>query len=707
MKKLLLILLALPMIGLAQTTATDFTTNDCDGITHNLFDSLDAGNVIVIAWVMPCGGCITPSLAAYDAAQTFAISHPGIVDFYLVDDYANTSCASLVNWGNSNSMPLNTAFSSSAISMSDYGSAGMPKVVVLGGSSHSVYYNVNNNQINLNGVQTAINNALAAAVTPTWNCNNGVCSDPGDGSGQYWNQNACLANCGVPTGPTTYVPDNNFESYLEINGMGDGIWLNDSVSTANINTATYLNVNNQSIADLTGIEDFTTLTTLNCSGNQLSSLDVSQNTALTYLDCESNQLTSLDVSQNTALTNLYCTSNQFTSLDLSQNSFLAKLYCGNNQLSSLNVSGATALTTLWCWYNQLTSLDVSQNTALTELHCYSNQLSSLNVSQNTALDTLVCADNHLTSLDISQNTALTILSCDLNQLTSLNVSQNTALTNLDCHYNQLTSLNVSQNTALIRLMCDDNQLTSLDVRNGNNTNFQYFYASTNYNLYCIDVDDDAFSNFNWTSSNYFGFDSQSYFSNNCSAIYGCTDTLACNYNSLADTDDGSCVYLTTSIDNVGNHCDSYTWIDGITYTSSNNSAIHTLQTVNGCDSVFTLNLTITGNPIGQISQFGVTLQVAAFSGVGPYTYTWNTSASTQTITPTANGTYWCVITDANGCVSDTSYYNYSTTAINEINTTKQLLRITDLLGQETPYRKNTPLFYIYNDGTVEKKVVIE
>ena len=356
---------------------------------------------------------------------------------------------------------------------------------------------------------------IFGTTTTTWNCINGNCVDPGDGSGQYWNQNACLANCGVPTGPTTYVPDNNFESYLEINGMGDGIWLNDSVSTANINTATYLNVNNQSIADLTGIEDFTTLTTLNCSGNQLSSLDVSQNTALTYLDCESNQLTSLDVSQNTALTNLYCTSNQFTSLDLSQNSFLAKLYCGNNQLSSLNVSGATALTTLWCWYNQLTSLDVSQNTALTYLDCSDNQLSSLDVSQNTALDTLVCADNHLTSLDISQNTVLTILSCDLNQLTSLNVSQNTALTNLDCWNNQLTSLNLSQNTALIRLMCDDNQLSSLDVRNGNNTNFQYFYASSNPNLYCIDVDDDAFSTFNWTSSNYFGFDSQHYFSNNC------------------------------------------------------------------------------------------------------------------------------------------------------------------------------------------------
>jgi Leucine-rich repeat (LRR) protein len=127
----------------------------------------------------------------------------------------------------------------------------------------------------------------------------------------------------------------------------------------------------------------------------------------------------------------------------------------------------------------------------------------------------LCYDNQLTSLDVSQNTALTILWCDDNQLTSLDVSQNTALTILWCDDNQLTSLDVSQNTALFNLSCADNQLTSLDVRNGNNTHFTGFYATNNPNLYCINVDDDAFSTFNWIGANYFSFDSQSYFSNNC------------------------------------------------------------------------------------------------------------------------------------------------------------------------------------------------
>jgi hypothetical protein len=37
---------------------------------------------------------------------------------------------------------------------------------------------------------------------------------------------------------------------------------------------------------------------------------------------------------------------------------------------------------------------------------------------------------------------------------------------------------------------------------------------------------------------------------------------------------------------------------------------------------------------------------------------------------------------------------------------KKLLKVTDLLGRETK-QTNQPLFYIYNDGTVEKRIVIE
>lgn len=148
---------------LSQTTATDFTVNDCGGNSHNLFSELDAGKIIVIAWVMPCGSCAAPSLAAYNAVQSYSSSNPDQVYFYLVDDFANTSCATLTSWGNTNSMFSATKFSNAAISMNDYGTAGMPKIVVLGGTDHAIAYNQNSG-VTTSNVQQAINSLLSAGI---------------------------------------------------------------------------------------------------------------------------------------------------------------------------------------------------------------------------------------------------------------------------------------------------------------------------------------------------------------------------------------------------------------------------------------------------------------------------------------------------------------------------------------------------------------
>jgi len=310
--------------------------------------------------------------------------------------------------------------------------------------------------------------------------------------------------------PQTYVPDDNFEAYLENNGMGDGIALNDYVYISAIDTVTYLNVSSQNISDLTGIEGFTALTDLDCEDNQLSSLYVSNNTALASLKSRYNQLTSLDISNNTALTYFECDVNQLTSLDVSNNTSLTSLSCSVNQLTSLDVSNNTALIELDCFQNQLFSLDVSNNTSLTALSTRENLLTVLDVSQNTNLIGLGCDDNQLTSLDVSNNTVLEALECFNNQLTSLDLSNNTALMELYCFDNQLISLDVSNNTILTWLECDDNQLISLDIRNGNNTNMN-ISTINNTNLTCINVDDDSWSTVNWSD-----IDLQHYFSNNCS-----------------------------------------------------------------------------------------------------------------------------------------------------------------------------------------------
>ena len=51
--------------------------------------------------------------------------------------------------------------------------------------------------------------------------------------------------------------------------------------------------------------------------------------------------------------------------------------------------------------------------------------------------------------------------------------------------------------------------------------------------------------------------------------------------------------------------------------------------------------------------------------------------------------------------------NCNATAIEEHSTNKELLKVTDLLGRKIKGNKNKTLFYIYDDGTVEKKIIIE
>ncbi len=234
----------------------------------------------------------------------------------------------------------------------------------------------------------------------------------------------------------TYVPDDNFEHYLEThdenknivsigdeNSMGDGIDGNDYVPTANINTITSLDVSYRDITDLTGIKDFTALTDLQCHHNQLADLDLKDNTALIILNCSRNGITSLNVSANTALTDLSCVKNNLTSLDVSANTALTYLKCGINSLTSLDVSLNTALNFLRCSSNNITSLDVSANTALTTLWTDTNPFGSLNVSNNTALTYLSCKNNDLNSLDVSNITFLVDFNCENNpDLTCIQVN---------------------------------------------------------------------------------------------------------------------------------------------------------------------------------------------------------------------------------------------------------------------------------------------
>ena len=151
-------------------------------------------------------------------------------------------------------------------------------------------------------------------------------------------------------GQKTFVPDDNFENYLESNNLGDGIQLNDSINSISIEMLMFLDVSNQNISDLTGIKDFIAIRELNCGSNQLTSLDLSQNIYIDELECSFNQITYLDLSNNTELTKIYIDDNQLTYLDLrnGNNSNIIDFYASYNpNLTCINVDNVAWSTSNW------------------------------------------------------------------------------------------------------------------------------------------------------------------------------------------------------------------------------------------------------------------------------------------------------------------------------------------------------------------------
>ena len=133
-----------------------------------------------------------------------------------------------------------------------------------------------------------------------------------------------------------------------------------------------------------------------CSGENITSLDISKNSQLKVLDCSQNSLTSLDVSKNTNIGTLNCSNNNLSSLSISKNTVLSILKCSDNRIASLDLSKNTGLFELRCSNNKLTSLDLSKHNRLQEVHCDNNQLSSLIVSkQATELIEIRCTQNQI------------------------------------------------------------------------------------------------------------------------------------------------------------------------------------------------------------------------------------------------------------------------------------------------------------------------
>lgn len=207
------------------------------------------------------------------------------------------------------------------------------------------------------------------------------------------------------------------------------------------------------------------LSFLDCSYNQISSLSLNSYSNLSYVNFESNLCTSFSVSNKPRLTDIRCTSNLLTSFAISNLPALKYLRCDSNKITTLSLTDFPLLYDIICSDNLLTTLTVNNLPSVWELYCSRNKIGSLIVNNFPALERFACDENLLTSLTMSNLPALQSLGCSSNLLTSLSLPSLPALNTIYCPHNKLSALSLSNFPALAYLTCYDNLLTSLSLTN--------------------------------------------------------------------------------------------------------------------------------------------------------------------------------------------------------------------------------------------------
>lgn len=430
------------------------------------------------------------------------------------------------------------------------------------------------------------------------------------------------------------IPDPVFKARLvndgTINTNGDS-----EIQIAEARAVTgSLDVSGLEINFLTGIEEFTSLTSINCSHNNLGRLYVDKITPLKTLDCSFNSIGELTI--NSMLENLFASHNHinFGSVNQSNNSVLKVLDLNTNGTSFFRITNpalGTSITYLDLSNNSFyySPPDLSLCTGLKELYLTNSNINEpLNASACVNLEVLDCRTNRFAEINVQNgnNTRIRIfnatdnpylkcvqvddveyakahfqipqqarfsISCsawgdivyipdpnfrtamtrlvdgntgdvrdgkiqrrEAEQLRGANVSgwnikdltgieAFTDLKWFDCANNQITTfpqeslnrmwtLNVSNNrlTALDfssgsiflqALDCSSNNLSSLNVKNGYNSRFlTELIATDNPELFCIEVDDPAYSEANWRDT----VDPQVTFSTECGPAVSSAATLA-------------------------------------------------------------------------------------------------------------------------------------------------------------------------------------
>ena len=154
-------------------------------------------------------------------------------------------------------------------------------------------------------------------------------------------------------------------------------------------------------------------------------------------------------------------------------------------------------------------------------------------------------------------------------------------------------------------------------------------------------------------------------------VYGCMDSTALNYDSLANTDNGSCVEIIRGC--MDPNAWNYDPLANLNYGHDSLGCLYAAEwCINGSGNPFFLN---------------------------DECYAWVISVDD----------YCCENAWDTICQATYDYCSgtWSGPLLSRVQEPSKLIMITDLLGRPAKENKNELLFYIYSDGTVERKLIKE
>lgn len=261
------------------------------------------------------------------------------------------------------------------------------------------------------------------------------------------------------------IPDANFKAKLLSANTTNGVAINSSnqniiidingdneIQVSEALNVSKLNIPGQAgsmITDLTGINQFSNLTSLIAFNNALVNLQISGLSNIEVINISNNTLTTL------SLNNL---------------SGLKTVSFANNQVSTFSATNVPNLQILSCSGNQLSTLDISIFPNLKNLECNNNLLTTLTLNNNNYLLSIVAANNQLSNISLGECPILTSLYINYNLFTSIDAG----------HLTQLSYFDFSNNP----------NLTSFNIKNGKHNYAQnavpIFSNTPNLNYVCVD-----------------------------------------------------------------------------------------------------------------------------------------------------------------------------------------------------------------------------